>query len=250
MSDTMRKILDDAKEQLISSPDEVGCIISNITRQLFLCKQELDRKQWQVFMEDCRQHNIISLLHQDPMTARAYAQPRGYQGDAELIDIIYSMNYKQYTNINATTLGDKIFRHTILCKAPSAVRLRRDFLTEQLNDICSKQSNAQILSIACGHLREALVSSAILNRKFSRFIGLDQDNTSLNTVNMTLGNLGVETIQMSIIDLLLHESIEEKFNYIYAAGLYDYLSIRQCKRLTKRLFDMLLPGGSKFPAGE
>jgi len=35
----------------------------------------------------------------------------------------------------------------------------------------------------------------------------------------------------------------EGFHFVYAAGLYDYLSERVAARLTRQMFDMVLPGG-------
>ena len=39
------------------------------------------------------------LLHQDPLSARAYARPRGYQGDAELLDMIYTGDYRPFCSV-------------------------------------------------------------------------------------------------------------------------------------------------------
>ena len=38
----------------------------------------------------CRRHPIMELLHQDPFTMRAFTKPRGYAGDAQMIDFIYA----------------------------------------------------------------------------------------------------------------------------------------------------------------
>jgi hypothetical protein len=35
----------------------------------------------------------------------------------------------------------------------------------------------------------------------------------------------------------------EGFHFVYAAGLYDYLSERVAQRLTRLMFDMVVPGG-------
>lgn len=46
---------------------------------------------------------------------------RGYQGDAELLDIIYSRDYRGCVTAPVTLLGAAIFDYTIRCHAPSAV---------------------------------------------------------------------------------------------------------------------------------
>ena len=39
--------------------------------------------------EDVRRHSIFAQLLADPMTRQAFRKPRGYPGDADLIDFIY-----------------------------------------------------------------------------------------------------------------------------------------------------------------
>ena len=46
-------------------------------------------EQWDALVGRCLSHPLNDLLHQDPFTCRAYEKPRGYAGDAELIDFIY-----------------------------------------------------------------------------------------------------------------------------------------------------------------
>src|SRR5262249_44121844 len=46
-------------------------------------------RDWAAFVELCLRHPLRALLHQDPFTYRAYSKPRGYAGDAVLLDFIY-----------------------------------------------------------------------------------------------------------------------------------------------------------------
>jgi extracellular factor (EF) 3-hydroxypalmitic acid methyl ester biosynthesis protein len=39
--------------------------------------------------QDVRRHSIFAQLLADPMTRQAFKKPRGYPGDADLIDLIY-----------------------------------------------------------------------------------------------------------------------------------------------------------------
>ncbi|HMC88466.1 MAG TPA: hypothetical protein VKI17_02915, partial [Gemmataceae bacterium] len=46
------------------------------------------QQEWQEFKQHCLEHPIRELLHQDPLTRRAFTKPRGYPGDAMLLDLI------------------------------------------------------------------------------------------------------------------------------------------------------------------
>ena len=104
-----------------------------------------------------------------------------------------------------------------------------------------------ILSVAAGHLREAKNSKALLNRNFGRFVALDKDPKALETIKAELPDHPIEFVK-GLVQRLLSPEKEEKrlngFDLIYAAGLYDYISLRTAIRLTKALFQRLKPNGS------
>jgi len=238
-----QRFLDGIKRKLESAPTKPAPALASLASHLRVLKREQSSAEWDATVEECRTHSLRGLLHQDPLTARAYARPRGYQGDAELLDLIYTADYRPFCSAPVTELGDSIFRHTIQCKAPSAVRFRRDFLAAQIDYLCAINPAAHVLSVACGHLREVKFCHSVQTRSFGRFVGLDQDPESLNVVTRTCGDLGVEAIRGSVKTLLSGSLVSDKFDFIYTAGLYDYLEERLGQRLTEKLFEMLRPHG-------
>jgi extracellular factor (EF) 3-hydroxypalmitic acid methyl ester biosynthesis protein len=77
-----------------------------------------------------------------------------------------------------------------------------------------------------------------------RFIALDQDPVSLEEVQKTW-NGRVELVCSSVIDILRKDPIDGKdFDFIYSAGLYDYLNDNLSERLTASLFGKLKAGGT------
>lgn len=238
-----QKVLDETKHQLESEPRRPAPALDSLASHLRALKREQSAGEWDATVEECRTHSLRELLHQDPLCARAYAKPRGYQGDAELLDMIYAGNYRPLCSAPVTALGDAIFHHTIQRKAPSAVRIRRDFLVTQIDEVCESTPSAHILSVACGHLREAEFSESVQSRAFGRFVGLDQDPKTLNVVTRTCGALGVEAVRGSVKTLLFSSLASDRFDFIYTAGLYDYLEERLAQRLTEKLFEMLRPRG-------
>ena len=83
-------------------------------------------EQWQSLIETSRAHPLLKTLHEDPFTGRAFAKPRGYAGDAQLIDLIYGPEDRS-PEPDATPLGLDIYRYTSSAPAADGVRARRGF---------------------------------------------------------------------------------------------------------------------------
>ena len=103
--------------------------------------------KWKEYIERARSHTIRLLVHQDPFTRHSFTKPRGYPGDADLIDLIY----RQHTDEPTTNLGQAIFRFVAANPAPAAVRSRRLVLADRL---AALPRESEVFSVASGHLRE------------------------------------------------------------------------------------------------
>lgn len=136
----LTSILDEAAAGLIDDPDRAPEIVSSLASQLRRVKQMQTSHAWQLTIEECRRHPVCSLLHEDPLTARAFLKPRGYQGDAELLDIIYRREWREIYDRHVSRLGEAIFRYTIAYRTPSAVRTRRDMLSAMIDETCERVS--------------------------------------------------------------------------------------------------------------
>jgi SAM-dependent methyltransferase len=203
-----------------------------------------DEKGWLEWVSQCQAHPLRRLLHQDPFTLRAFAKPRGYAGDAELLDFMYQMD-KESLPRDTTLLGRLIFEYTVRMPPCAGVRARRTALAQLLDQTAERgSSKAEVLSVASGHARELDLSSAARDRKLGRFVALDADAQSLAEVDRSYAAFGVETKHATIRQLFLATRLGlGQFDLIYSTGLYDYLSQPAAQRLTSCLFDMLKPGG-------
>src|SRR5262249_41070129 len=143
-------------------------------------------------------HPLKAVIHQDPITRRAFEKPRGYAGDAELIDLIYG----QHDMPRTSSVGAALYGHMFQAPAAQAVRARRDHLAERLDEIAMRIKRPRILSVACGHLREAQKSAAIADHCFGEFIGLDQDRMSIALVEREQAASGIKTINGSVKSIL------------------------------------------------
>ena len=199
-------------------------------------------EEWNTCIQTCREHPVLELVHQDPFTGRAYSKPRGYAGDAEMIDLIYATE-EQWPEPNATPLGLDIYRYTSSAPAAAGVRARRGFIADLIDQTTTARPGSDILAIAAGHLREANITTAFKRRRVGRFVALDSDAISLQEVDRCYGRYGVQTIPSPFGQLITNRLQVGTFDLIYSTGLFDYLNENTGRRLVTTMFDMLNPGG-------
>jgi extracellular factor (EF) 3-hydroxypalmitic acid methyl ester biosynthesis protein len=200
-------------------------------------------REWAKVVDTCLQHPLRELLHQDAFTHRAFSRPRGYAGDAVLLDYIYGREEGWPPPEDMSELGRMIFEFTTRSAACEGVRARRAFIADLLDRSIDGVSRPHVLSIAAGHLREAELSAAVKRRKLGRFVALDSDLQTLQEVERCYGRLGVEVAQANIRQLLARKVHLGLFDVVYSTGLFDYLQQSTAQRLALHMFQMLRPGG-------
>jgi extracellular factor (EF) 3-hydroxypalmitic acid methyl ester biosynthesis protein len=215
--------------------------MSELVTGLHGIRRRTSANEWSEFAkQDCLAHPIKSLLHQDPMTRRAFEKPRGYAGDAELLDLIYGL---RPVPADTTSVGAAIYGFTVQASGTSAVRVRRDMLAAKLDEVAAEIEKPRVLAVACGHLREAQKSKAVAAGRVGDFYALDQDKTSLELVEREQSANGITPVHGSVKTLLKGETTFSDLDFVYSTGLYDYLPQPVAISLTNKLFNMLRPGG-------
>jgi hypothetical protein len=200
-------------------------------------------RAWEECVADCLAHPLREWVHQDPFTRRAFTKPRGYAGDAVLLDFIYGKEERWPVPEGTTPLGRAIFNYTTSAPAPAGVRARREVVAKLLDRLAEEVHRPHVLSVAAGHLREALLSSAVKRRKIGRLVALDADAQSLAEVRGAYGCYGVEVLPASFRQMLTGAVQLGTFDLVYATGLFDYLPQKVAQQLTWALFGMLRPRG-------
>ncbi|MFZ4288378.1 SAM-dependent methyltransferase [Variovorax sp. HJSM1_2] len=200
---------------------------------------------------------IHPLILQAPFVYRTFAKPLGYAGDYEMVNQILgdprqgSSTYIQLVNLLFLKAG-----------VAQAHRNRIDILCSKL-DMLAKQAVAEqrslrVLNIGCGPAAE-----------IQRFI---RNNPDFDKLEFVLVDFSSETLEYtrerlleaqagtgkSLRFTLQHESVnqllkrtqratvapaEEQFDFVYCAGLFDYLTDKVCLRLVKYFASRLRPGG-------
>ncbi|MCH7676678.1 class I SAM-dependent methyltransferase [candidate division KSB1 bacterium] len=237
------RILDESYHYL-ENPETVNQGMDLLFDGLYTKRSESNKESWRHFCENvCLNHPIQALLHQDPLTLRSFSKPRGYPGDAVLLDFIYRHPAQEDELEKASPIGRAVCEYMVSRPAAESVRWRRELLSQLFDETVKRVQNAEILSVACGHLREAANSMAIQNNLVHRFIAFDQDYASLKTIEAEKNGTNIDCVRGTIKELIRRKIKLGKFDFIYVAGLYDYLSDGAAQLLTKSLFSMLKENG-------
>ena len=237
---TIAPLLDHAAELLLN-PETSAEGVRELAAELAAARAFKTLDEWREFVRVFRQHSILAVLHHDPYTGRGFRKPRGYAGDAVLIDLIYGPGEGEPLVANATELGKRIYEAAMREPGVAATHGRRDDLALQIDRVCREKTRPDILSVACGHLREAELSEEFRAGRAGRFVALDQDRRSLRVVQRTSPQ--VECIAASITQLIDGSIDPGRFDFIYASGLYDYLDDAAGRQLLHALARLLKAGG-------
>jgi extracellular factor (EF) 3-hydroxypalmitic acid methyl ester biosynthesis protein len=200
-----------------------------------LYRAYVEQDRWIATKRALHQHPLHARLLLDPYVARAAQKPRGYAGDAELIE----MAYNQVIPSNQSRLVANLFFASTAFQASEGVRQRRHAAERFLFDAMEK--NQRICVLACGHLREA---DGLKGRDLSNITAVDQDALSLARVRQTHGET-IRLVEANVISFLRNAARKgEKFDLIYTLGLTDYLDDRAMRLLHKLMAEVLAPAGT------
>lgn len=236
-------VLNDARDALLAG--DVHGAMDALYDELADLRASLPSPEWQTFATAVRAHPVHSLLLHSPFTRRAFEKPRGYAGDAALIDFIYGCGHRPR---ELTTLGHGLYSWEFETPGCRSVRHRRMCLAREIDLVAERHARPAVLSVACGHLREAELSVAVRDGR-ARITAIDQDVASVALVNREYGELGVAARTGTVLDILRRRVPGHDFLLAYAAGLYDYLDDDVAAALTAGLFRTLASGGRLFLAG-
>ena len=213
----------------------LGTPLSALWTEARGCGRGQEMQRW------CAGHALHALVQQDPYTHRAATKPRGYAGDAVMMDFIYGGEAPAGTS----PLGRSVFAATTRVSMGLSVLYRRQLLKSLVDDTVVTRDAGRILSVASGHARElegSLVGSSFFG---GEVVALDQDPLSCEEVARVHAGGRVRVVCQGVRELLGNPPAQElgSFDLVYSAGLYDYLPDALARRLTARLLQMLRPDG-------
>jgi extracellular factor (EF) 3-hydroxypalmitic acid methyl ester biosynthesis protein len=208
-----------------------------------MARRAEEPETWPAFARQCLSHELREFMHADPFTWRAFSKPRGYAGDAVMMDYIYGLGEAEEAARTATPLGRNIFAYMGDRPSARAVRFRRALIAAMLDSTAGRE-DPRVLAIAAGHLREVELSRAVREGKFAEFVAFDQDEASLDVVAREYARFGITPTPGSVRQILSGKVQFGQYDFVYAAGLFDYLNAPVAAALTGRMFEAVCPGGT------
>jgi extracellular factor (EF) 3-hydroxypalmitic acid methyl ester biosynthesis protein len=214
-------------------------------------------EEWRPAHEYFARRHLHPLVLCSPFGHRAYHKPLGYAGDYEMVNMIVRSPYE------GESLFAQVMNLWLLGGPPSvAHRNRIDYLVELLGrevlrcrvrgEVC------RVLSIGCGPAHEIqrfLASSPLAEGVRFELIDMNEETlahvaAALEAVKRQFGRqTAVETRKRTVLGLL-RDAVRStpgetpgRQDFIYCAGLFDYLTDGACRQLLKVCWDWLAPGG-------
>jgi extracellular factor (EF) 3-hydroxypalmitic acid methyl ester biosynthesis protein len=139
MTPNIPRLLDETHDLLAAGEVERGmAYIEELTAKV---RQDLSQSEWaDLWQSTIAPHPVTSLIHQDPFTHHCFVKPRGYAGDAELLDYIYGL----LSAPRVSEIGQKIFNFSTNTAAPASVRSRCNILAETIDRVAQSHTTPPI----------------------------------------------------------------------------------------------------------
>lgn len=261
-----RKWLDKLEPSLEGSSVEVssefikGNFISLITKIRSLYNECTNMmigkiaKEKIILYKDFIHENLHPLLMSSPFPYRAFSKPLGFAGDYMMM---YMIQHETAKGPNLYSKFVNVFYSNIPLSVSVSNRTSKllQLINEGVQNAENKNEKFSAFSIGCGPALE--VKKFIRDQKPKvpcNFRLLDFNQETLNFAKSEADKVNndnvckVDTVLESVHNLLKLTTsrgsiYDEKYNFVYCSGLFDYLSDKICSRLTKMFYSWLKPGG-------
>lgn len=200
---------------------------------------------------------IHPLVMCSPFVYRTYMKPLGYAGDYDMVNMILGEPHQ------GATLFAKLVNSLFLQNPPAQAHRNRiehllKRLVEETRRLAAQGRRVRIFNLGCGPARE--VQLFLANEELSNHADLvlaDFNRETLDFARNTLEELRVRhrrSTRIEYVERSVHQMLKDslrgsgdaggaKYDFVYCAGLFDYVSDRVCRRLTNLFHEMTGPEG-------
>lgn len=233
-----RPYVNEAKDKVIKEVYPLfKSFMDEIYQKLHLAVRKLSLQDHELY-KNYFQKQLLSLLLCSPFISHSFQKPYGYSGDFEMVLKVLDREIE-----GKNLLGKLLNMFVWNMDVTKAHRNRIDYLVKKIDEIVSKKSDAKILSIGSGPAREIKKFIDESRNKYEcSFTLIDFDTRALNfsqeeiltSIKSARSEIKVEFINKSVRQIIKSKSCDfnaGKYDLVYCAGLFDYLSDSFCSRL-------------------
>lgn len=200
--------------------------------------------------------SFAQYVRQSVLVTHGFKKPRGYPGDASIIETVYENKPK------SNGIGLLLDLYLLQDKYIQAIRDRKDytkkFLKKYIASLGVTPQRVKILNVACGscrEIRELIKENKIISPEIS-FTCLDQDAVTVDFAKTQLmnvpSNFKFHFFCENVVNLYstvgFHNVLIKNQDLIYSIGLADYLPNSVLMPLLRYCFGKLHVGGTLFIA--
>ena len=217
---------------------------------------ELDEHELQRYRRytRCQLHSLTLCA---PFVSRTFFKPLGYAGDYEMVNMMVRNGYE----------GDSLYaillNRWFLNQAPAiAHRNRICFLTQRLVDesvrVSSENRGLRVLNLGCGpahEIQQFLRASELSDQAEFTLLDFNEETiahveSQLTSIKKSANRRTMFHFQKKAVQQILRESgkaakrtVERQHDFVYCAGLFDYLTDAICQHMIGIMYSWLAPGG-------
>jgi len=184
-------------------------------------------------------------LSLDPYTRWGLLKPRGYAGDATLMDFAYGHASVQDELAQAGPLGASIYQCTASAPQSASARRRIELIADEIRQHAA-QGPLQVASYASGHARELEQIDPDTAARIRLFMAIDADERSLVEAARSAGPIAFEGFRRNVIKQDLSDLPQARL--VYSLGLFDYLNADHGTRVLSHMLAQTAPGGTALLA--
>jgi extracellular factor (EF) 3-hydroxypalmitic acid methyl ester biosynthesis protein len=225
--------------------------------------QRFEEVSSQVPQDDLAAHQAFGkrlvqpILMASPFVHRTLTKPLGYAGDHEMVAMMFRDPFE-----GGSLFGKMVNVYALQLPPIVAHRNRIDYLELKLQSealrMTGQPRSLRVFNMGCGpavEVQRFLSGSELANR--ANFTLVDFNDETLARTSGILNELkrqhsrrtGIQTVKKSV-NMLLKAATRgdgitrlDHYDFIYCAGLFDYLTDNVCEQLLKVFYGMLAPGG-------
>ena len=249
----------DAKEQEEKILQKLGPIVSREIKSHFAeyeyVVSKLDADSRSVHREHLMK-SVHRFILQSPFSYRCFTKPLGYAGDYGMVQLMLGNPFQ------GGTLFAKLLNYAFLETGPVVAHQNRiDYLVETLREVVTKRARqglrTRILNLGCGPAEEIqrfIETESVAESCDFELLDFNPETLRYTEKQITEAQqksgrkVNIQFIEESIQGFLRQASRgevypREGYDFVYCAGLFDYLQQRFCAKLTNVMTELISEGG-------